>query len=52
MLESQLHLQDYAKDTNTRDPKKAQIMSEIAILIKDFSTLDEDDEMDLFENED
>ena len=52
VLESQLHLQDYAKDTNPKDPKKAQIMSEIAILIKDFSTMDEDDELEFFNEED
>lgn len=52
VLESQLHLQDYAKDTNPKDPKKAQIMSEIAILIKDFSTMDEDDEIEFFNEED
>ena len=52
VLESQLHLQDYAKDTNPKDPKKAQIMSEIAILIKDFSNMDEDDEIEFFNEED
>jgi hypothetical protein len=52
VLESQLHLQDYVKDTNPKDPKKAQIMSEIAVLIKDFSNMDEDDEIEFFNDED
>ncbi len=52
VLESQLHLQDYAKDTTPKDPKKAQIMSEIAILIKDFSNINEDDEIEFFNEED
>lgn len=48
VLESQLHLQEYAKDTDPKDPKKAQIISEIAILIKDFDKMDEDDNIDFF----
>lgn len=48
VLESQLHLQEYAKDTDPKDPKKAQIISEIAILIKDFDQMDEDDNIDFF----
>lgn len=48
VLESQLHLQEYAKDTEPKDPKKAQIISEIAILIKDFDQMDEDDNIDFF----
>lgn len=48
VLESQLHLQEYAKDTEPKEPKKAQIISEIAILIKDFDKMDEDDNIDFF----
>ena len=48
VLESQLHLQEYAKDTEAKDPKKAQIISEIVILIKDFDKMDEDDNIDFF----
>lgn len=43
ILESQLHLSDYVKDTDPKDPQKAQIMSEIALLIKDFDNMDADD---------
>ena len=43
ILESQLHLSVYVKDTDPKDPQKAQIMSEIALLIKDFDNMDADD---------
>lgn len=36
ILESQLHLRDYAESTETKNEQKAKIMSEIALLIKDF----------------
>jgi hypothetical protein len=36
ILESQLHLREYLEDNAPKDPQKAQIMSEIAILLKDF----------------
>lgn len=35
VLESQLHLKEYLEDETPKDPKKAQIMSEIALFIKD-----------------
>jgi hypothetical protein len=31
------------EDTDPKDPQKAQIMSEIALILKDFDRLDEDD---------
>ena len=44
ILECHLHLKEYIEDTSTvRDPKKAEIMSEIAILIKDFDLNTEED---------
>lgn len=36
ILESQLHLKDYIEDSAPKDPQKAHILSEIAVLIKDF----------------
>lgn len=36
ILESQLHLKDYLEDTDPKDPQKAQIMSEIALILKDY----------------
>lgn len=43
ILECQLHLKDYLEDTTAKDPQKAQIMSEIAVLIKNFDlSIDED----------
>lgn len=47
ILESQLHLRDYIEDTDPKDPQKAQIMSEIALIIKDFD-LGDDDGIDFF----
>lgn len=43
ILESQLHLKDYLEDKAPKDEKHAQIMSEIALLLKDFDRLDEDE---------
>lgn len=37
ILECQLHLKDYMERTTDPDPKKAELLSEIAILIKDFN---------------
>ena len=48
ILESQLHLKDYFEDTAPKDLQKAQIMSEIVIMIKEFDRLD--DEFDLVIN--
>lgn len=45
ILESQLHLKDYIEDTTPKDPQKAHIMSEIALILKDFDNLDDDIEM-------
>lgn len=42
ILESQLHLKDYLEDTAPKDPQKAQVMSEIALIIKDFDQLDDE----------
>jgi hypothetical protein len=36
VLESQLHLGEYMNDNAPKDPKKSAIMSEVALLIKDF----------------
>lgn len=36
ILESQLHLKDYMEDSDPKDPQKAQIMSEIALILKDY----------------
>lgn len=43
ILESQLHLKDYLEDTAPKDPQKSQIMSEIALIVKDFNESDDDD---------
>ncbi len=43
ILESQLHLKDYLENSSPKEPQKAKIMSEIALLIKDFSSMDEED---------
>jgi hypothetical protein len=43
ILESQLHLRDYLEDKGPKDEKHAQIMSEIALLLKDFDQMDDDD---------
>lgn len=43
VLESQLHLRDYIEDTNPKEEKKAKIMSEIALIIKDLDNMDHDD---------
>jgi hypothetical protein len=48
ILESQLHLKEYINDKSPKDPQKAQIMSEIALLIKDYDLMDEDDNIDFF----
>lgn len=42
ILESQLHLRDYVQDDAPKDPQKMHIMSEIAVLIKDFDQLEDD----------
>ncbi len=42
ILESQLHLKDYLEDDAPKDPQKAQIMSEIALLLRDFDLEVED----------
>lgn len=42
ILESQLHLKDYLEDTSPKDPQKSQIMSEIALILKDFDQMDDD----------
>lgn len=42
ILECQLHLKEYIEDTSPKDPQKTQIMSEIALLIREFD-LDTDD---------
>lgn len=43
ILEAKLHLKDYLEDDAPKDPQKAQILSEIALLLKDFDNFDEDD---------
>ena len=43
ILESQLHLRDYLEDKGPKDSRHAQIMSEIALLIKDYDRMDEED---------
>lgn len=44
ILECQLHLKDYMEDaTVAKDPQKAQIMSDIALLIKSFDLDTEED---------
>lgn len=47
ILESQLHLKEYLEDQSPKDPQKAQIMSEIALILKDFDQMD-DDGIDFF----
>lgn len=47
ILESQLHLKEYLEDTSPKDPQKAQIMSEIALILKDYDQMD-DDGIDFF----
>ncbi|MBI1838068.1 MAG: hypothetical protein HYR91_12460 [Flavobacteriia bacterium] len=42
ILESQLHLKEYIEDDAPKDPQKAHILSEIAVLIKDFDLEIED----------
>lgn len=42
MLESQLFLRDYIESTEPKDPQKQQIMSEIALFIKDLNDQDDD----------
>lgn len=42
ILESQLHLRDYVQDNTPKDPQKSQIMSEIALFIKDLNENDGD----------
>lgn len=42
ILESQLHLKDYLEDSAPKDTQKAQIMSEIAILIKEMNESEDD----------
>lgn len=37
ILESQLHLKDYLEDSAPKEMKKAQLLSELAILIKDIN---------------
>lgn len=43
ILESQLHLKDYLEDNSPKELQKAKIMSEIALLLKELSSLDEED---------
>ncbi len=49
ILESQLHLKDYLEDSAPKNPQKAQIMSEIALIVKDYTNFDEED-ISLFNN--
>jgi hypothetical protein len=49
ILESQLHFKDYLEDNAPKDPQKAHIMSEIALIVKDYTNFDEED-MSLFNN--
>ncbi len=49
ILESQLHFKDYLEDNSPKDPQKAQIMSEIALIVKDYTNFDEED-IRLFNN--
>jgi hypothetical protein len=48
VLETKLHLREYVEDTAPKDPQKAQILSEIAVIVKDFDSMDEDDDIDFF----
>jgi len=51
VLECQLHLNEYVKDQEPKEQKKAQIMSEIAIMIKDIeNAADNDDDYDLLDD--
>ncbi len=43
ILESQLHLRDYIEDKGPKDKKHAQIMSEIALVLKDYDRMEDDD---------
>lgn len=43
VLESQLHLRDYVENSTPKEEKKAKIMSEIALIIKDLDNMDHDD---------
>ncbi len=47
LLEAQLHLKEYMEDKSPKDPQKAHIMSELALLIKDID-LDLDIDMDSY----
>src|SRR5574343_279078 len=51
VLEAKLHLREYLEDTDPKDPQKSQIMSEIAMIIKDFDNMDEDDDIEFFRSE-
>lgn len=51
VLEAQLHLKDYMENPAPKDPKKAQIISEIALLLKDFIEMDDDDIAQYLEDE-
>lgn len=42
ILESQLFLKEYLEDDAPKDPQKAHIMSEIAVIIKEINELDDD----------
>jgi hypothetical protein len=42
ILESQLHLKDYIQDSSPKDPQKSQIMSEIALFLKELNENDGD----------
>jgi hypothetical protein len=37
ILECQLHLKNYLEDTQEKDPKKSEFLSEIALIIKDIN---------------
>lgn len=37
VLECQLHLKNYLEDSSAKDPQKAQLLSEIALVIKDIN---------------
>lgn len=51
VLECQLHLNEYVKDQEPKEQKKAKIMSEIAIMIKDIEKAsDNDDDYDLLDD--
>ena len=42
-LEAQLHLKDYLEDPAPKDAEKSKIMSDIALILKDLSSFDEED---------